>query len=90
MPTLLSIAGYDMTTLPQNIDGMDQWPVLSAANNKGVSNSNSNRTFIALNLHSQQILRRNDIKTITRKAMSMDGIWVSTTEQPELYIYIRY
>lgn len=29
LPTLLHAAGYDMRTLPRNLDGIDQWDVLS-------------------------------------------------------------
>ena len=29
LPTLLSISGYDMTTLPESLDGMDMWHALN-------------------------------------------------------------
>ena len=38
LPTLLHAAGYDMHSLPRNLDGIDQWDVLSL-NMTAVSNS---------------------------------------------------
>ena len=37
LPTLLHAAGYDISTLPSNIDGIDQWDSLKNGKQEGVS-----------------------------------------------------
>ena len=58
LPTLLSAAGYDMTKLPLNLDGIDQWDVL-------VNDLSSVRTEMLHNVDGDQAaLRIKDLKLI--------------------------
>ena len=67
LPTLLSAAGYDTSKLPEDIDGMDQWNVLSY-------NSEGTRTEMLHNtLGNEAALRMQDLKIIKGQKKGWDG-----------------
>ena len=49
------------------------------------SNSNSNSTFIALNLCQQADSKAQQTKSVYKNSISIDGIKVGTTEQPRIW-----
>ena len=78
LPTLLKAAGYDMTNLPLNLDGIDQWDVLSA-------NRDAIRTEMLHNIDNQEktrALRVEDMKIVVSGGGSTKSwpYWYSTDQ----------
>lgn len=84
LPTLLHAAGYDMSKLPRNLDGMDQWDSISR-------NTDSKRTEILLNIDQREnssAIRLGDMKLVYAEqgyTPSYSGWW--PPDQVSKYFY---